>query len=177
MKEKHPAMRKGAQEEVSAWQKKARERLAELLGLPIGSGAENFRIEWTKDEGTHTEIRFLVEGLLDVYLEIPLGDALGGLDHLVERSQDPLGKDRRRPRTDDGTGDHGGGAGGETAEAAESREDDLQGDVDQHREHRGQEHEGEYDDGQLHAEGFDAQPAAELTPLGSVGSHRRYTAL
>ena len=41
----------------------------------------------------------------------------------------------------------------------------------------GQEHEGEYDEGQLHAEGFDTQPSAELTPLGSVGSHRRYTAL
>ncbi len=61
MKETRPSMRKGAQEAFSVWQKKARERLAQLLGLPIEGGAENFRIEWTREEETHTEIRFLFE--------------------------------------------------------------------------------------------------------------------
>jgi len=61
MKNIRPAMRKRPDEAFEAWQKRARERLAQLLGLPLPRRAENFRIEWTREEAAHTEIRFLFE--------------------------------------------------------------------------------------------------------------------
>lgn len=61
MKEIKPSGRKQAGEDFSAWQKTARNRLMELVGLPLERCGENFRIEWTKEEPEYTEIRFLFE--------------------------------------------------------------------------------------------------------------------
>ena len=73
-----PSMRWQEGEDVAAWQAKARAKLQELLGLPLEKPeADNFRIEWTKEEATHTEIRFLFESepMVDVlcHLCIPKG--------------------------------------------------------------------------------------------------------
>ena len=70
-----------------------------------------------------TEIRMLVEGLLDLDLEIPLGDAFGGVDHLVQRQKHPLGKDGRCGCADQGAGDQGGGNGQDGIEGAERGEE------------------------------------------------------
>lgn len=57
-----PEMRWKPGEDVSAWQEKARARLREVLGLPLESGEENFRIQWQKDDDPQwTETRFLFE--------------------------------------------------------------------------------------------------------------------
>ena len=62
MKTMKPSLRKRRDEDFNAWQIKAREKLMELVGLPLEQGEENFRIEWTKDDDpAQTEIRFLFE--------------------------------------------------------------------------------------------------------------------
>lgn len=67
MKNIKPAMRMAEGEDFAAWQEKARARLMELLGLPMETAEENFRIEWTNDEDPNqTEYRFLFESEPDV---------------------------------------------------------------------------------------------------------------
>ena len=62
MKDVKPSMRMAAGEDFAAWQKKARARLNELLGLPLERTEPNFRVEWTNDESPDfTETRFLFE--------------------------------------------------------------------------------------------------------------------
>lgn len=61
MKDVKPSMRRAADEDFSAWQKKARARLNELLGLPLERTEPNFRAEWTHEEPGFTETRFLFE--------------------------------------------------------------------------------------------------------------------
>jgi len=61
MKQSRFTMRKQPEEDLFAWQVRARERLTELLGLPMEAAQdEDFRIEWTKQtDNACTEIRFL----------------------------------------------------------------------------------------------------------------------
>ena len=60
MKKCLPAMRKAPGETLDAWQSRARQRLEELMGLPLKQEAENFRIEWVNDgHPEYTETRFL----------------------------------------------------------------------------------------------------------------------
>ncbi len=62
MKNIKPSLRLAEGENVAQWQQRAREQLRKLLGLPIEQGGmKNFRIEWTREEKKHTEIRFLFE--------------------------------------------------------------------------------------------------------------------
>ncbi len=56
-----PDMRYQAGEDVSAWQEKARAKLREVLGLPLQKVEDNFHVEWTKEEETWTETRFILE--------------------------------------------------------------------------------------------------------------------
>lgn len=48
-------------EDFSDWQKRARAKLSELLGLPLGRGAAVVEIEYTTEEADYVEHRFLVE--------------------------------------------------------------------------------------------------------------------
>ena len=59
----HPEMRYDGKEDFTAWQKKAREKLAELLGMKNLRPAKNnnFTLEYTKDVDTYTEYRFTLE--------------------------------------------------------------------------------------------------------------------
>ena len=67
MKDVKPAMRLAQGEDFAAWQKKARARLNELLGLPLERTEPNFRVEWTNDENpAYTETRFLFDSEPDV---------------------------------------------------------------------------------------------------------------
>ena len=59
LKNLHPRFRYAAGSDFAAWQKSARARLNELLGLPLETCAPDVRIEWQKDMGTYTETRFL----------------------------------------------------------------------------------------------------------------------
>ena len=62
MQEIVPDLRWQEGEDVAAWQEKARAKLREVLGLPFASKAENFRIEWTKeDDPKWNEVRFTFE--------------------------------------------------------------------------------------------------------------------
>ena len=56
-----PSMRYDGKEPFATWQARAREKLSELLGLPLKNGACEAIIEYKREEGTHTEYRFLVE--------------------------------------------------------------------------------------------------------------------
>lgn len=57
-----PALRYNEGEDVGDWQQRARAQLRKLLGLPVKDGGmRNFHIEWTCEEPTHTEIRFVFE--------------------------------------------------------------------------------------------------------------------
>lgn len=53
-----PEFRYDGAEDFALWQKKAREKLAELLGLPFEKCEDLFNIEFTKEHSTHTETRF-----------------------------------------------------------------------------------------------------------------------
>jgi len=68
MKQSRFTMRRQQDEDFSAWQARARDRLTELLGLPMERAKdENFRIEWTREEESScTEIRFLFASEPDV---------------------------------------------------------------------------------------------------------------
>ena len=66
MEEVKPSYRYQAGQDFAAWQQEARARLNELLGLPLEKCEENFRVEWTKEEETYTEIRFLISTEQDV---------------------------------------------------------------------------------------------------------------
>ena len=62
MQEIVPSMRWQEGEDVAAWQEKARAKLREVLGLPFASKAENFRVEWTReDDPKWNETRFTFE--------------------------------------------------------------------------------------------------------------------
>ena len=56
-----PSMRYDGKARFSDWQKRAREKLSELLGLPLPQGACEAVIEYKTEEDTHTEYRFTVE--------------------------------------------------------------------------------------------------------------------
>ena len=56
-----PSMRYDGKEAFFSWQVRAREKLSELLGLPIFRGACEAEIEYKKEWETHTEYRFTVE--------------------------------------------------------------------------------------------------------------------
>ena len=59
MKKAPRAMTYRPGEAVEAWQERAREKLSELLGLPLEMPAEDgFHIEWERDEPDFHEIRF-----------------------------------------------------------------------------------------------------------------------
>lgn len=60
------------------WQTMAREKLAELLGLPLGECETNLTVEWTKEEADFTEYRFLTETepgyCVPCHLRLPRGE-------------------------------------------------------------------------------------------------------
>lgn len=56
-----PSMRYDGKEPFAAWQVRAREKLSELLGLPLKNGACEAMIEYKREEDAYTEYRFLVE--------------------------------------------------------------------------------------------------------------------
>ena len=71
-----PAMRLKDGEDFASWQKKARARLGELLGLPMETVSDsNFRVEWTDETADFTETRFLFESepsvTVDCHLLVP----------------------------------------------------------------------------------------------------------
>ena len=66
MREVRPAFRYSEGEDFAAWQRRARARLEQVLGLPLERCEENFRIEWTREEEDKTEIRFVFSGEEDV---------------------------------------------------------------------------------------------------------------
>ena len=79
MKDVKPAMRLAQGEDFAAWQKKARARLNELLGLPLERTEPNFRVEWTNDENpAYTETRFLFDSEPDVTV----------IGHLLQKRQE-----------------------------------------------------------------------------------------
>ena len=66
MREVRPAFRYSEGEDFAAWQRRARVRLEQVLGLPLERCEENFRIEWTREEEDKTEIRFVFSSEEDV---------------------------------------------------------------------------------------------------------------
>ena len=66
MGEVRPAFRYSEGEDFAAWQRRARARLEQVLGLPLERCEENFRIEWTREEEDKTEIRFVFSSEEDV---------------------------------------------------------------------------------------------------------------
>ena len=66
-------------EDFAAWQKKARARLEEILGLPLEKTDPKFTVEWSGEHETYTEhrIRFFSEPEVEVvgHLLIPKGHA------------------------------------------------------------------------------------------------------
>ena len=66
MREVRPAFRYSEGEDFAAWQRRARARLEQVLGLPLERCEENFRIEWTREEEDKTEIRFVFSSEEDV---------------------------------------------------------------------------------------------------------------
>ncbi|MBQ8954801.1 MAG: acetylxylan esterase [Clostridia bacterium] len=78
MKNVKPAMRMVYGEDFTVWQKRARVRLVELLGLPLEGTEPNFRVEWINDSNPYfAETRFLFESEPDVtvsgHLLLPKG--------------------------------------------------------------------------------------------------------
>lgn len=67
MQEIQPDSRWQTGEDAAAWQVRARERLRELLGLPLTASTAHFRPEWTReDDPRWIEHRFLVDTEPDV---------------------------------------------------------------------------------------------------------------
>ena len=56
-----PSMALADGENFADWQRKARAKLAELLGLPLEVCDGSLNVEWTEDREDHTEYRFTVE--------------------------------------------------------------------------------------------------------------------
>lgn len=56
-----PGLSYDASESFADWQKRAREKLKELLGLPLGECEADFEIEYTKEREGCTEYRFTVQ--------------------------------------------------------------------------------------------------------------------
>ena len=127
----------------------------------------------------NAEIGFRIEGLLEVHLEIPLGNALGGADHFLKGVQNPLGQNRRRTRADDGTGDEGSRRGGHGVELPQSRKNEVEQGVNTDDKQGRQKHQEKDDENHLHAEGFDLHPPSQPASFFGRfwGFHFRYTAL
>lgn len=72
-----PQMRYNGKEDFSLWQKRAKAKLAELLGLPFVQVDDNMAIEYTKQQEGYTEIRFTFQSEqgydLPCHLLIPQG--------------------------------------------------------------------------------------------------------
>ncbi len=72
-----PSMRYDGKELFSTWQARAREKLSELLGLPLSRGACEAVVEYKREEKTYTEYRFTVETesgyFVPCHLRIPRG--------------------------------------------------------------------------------------------------------
>ena len=70
-----PSMRYDGKSDFSQWQTAARNKLSELLGLPLGECDGEVNIEYEKDFSDYTEYRFTVESepgyLLPCHLLIP----------------------------------------------------------------------------------------------------------
>ena len=70
-----PSMRYNGIEAFEAWQKRAREKLSALLGLPLGICEPSLDIEYKREENGYTEYRFTVETepdyLVPCHLRIP----------------------------------------------------------------------------------------------------------
>ena len=56
-----PKLAYDASQCFSDWQKSAREKLSELLGLPLEKCDSELKIEYTKEKEDHTEYRFVVQ--------------------------------------------------------------------------------------------------------------------
>ena len=56
-----PSYRYDGTEPLPAWQKKAREKLRELLGLPLESCPDEFSVEYEKQHPDYLEVRFTVQ--------------------------------------------------------------------------------------------------------------------
>ena len=56
-----PKLAYDASESFFDWQKRAREKLSELLGVPLELCEPDLRMEYTKDKEDHTEYRFSVQ--------------------------------------------------------------------------------------------------------------------
>lgn len=74
-----PSMRYTGEEPIGEWKIKVREKLTELLGLPLCECPENFEIEHRREEKDYVEYRFTVETepgyFVPCYLRIPSGVA------------------------------------------------------------------------------------------------------
>jgi len=79
IKECEPMMRYDTKEDFAAWQRSARERLSELLGLPRIKKArsDGFRVEWVREYDEYTDTRFYLtseEGYsFPLVLRVPKG--------------------------------------------------------------------------------------------------------
>lgn len=63
-----PSMVYDGSEPLDIWQKKARAKLIELLGLPSESCEDDLRIEYTVEFDDYTEIRFLFQSEPSYYV-------------------------------------------------------------------------------------------------------------
>ncbi|HAZ20114.1 MAG TPA: hypothetical protein DCY75_08110 [Clostridiales bacterium] len=57
----HPSMRYNESEDLKKWQKKARKKLNELLGLPFERCDAAFKLEFSKRHKEFTEYRFIIQ--------------------------------------------------------------------------------------------------------------------
>lgn len=64
-----PALRYDASEDLTAWQKRAREKLYELLGLPFEKCDDLFRIVGETNKDTHREIEFVFQSEKDYFVQ------------------------------------------------------------------------------------------------------------
>lgn len=63
-----PSLAYDGKQNFYEWQASAREKLTELLGLPLGECEPRLEVEYEKDCGTHTEYRFTVETEPDYFV-------------------------------------------------------------------------------------------------------------
>lgn len=76
-REMTPTLRYDGKEDFAEWQKRARAKLTELLGLPLTPGTHGLEIEYKTDGEGYTEYRFTVETepgyYVPAHLRIPTG--------------------------------------------------------------------------------------------------------
>lgn len=64
-----PSLRYDASEDLAAWQKRAREKLYEVLGLPFEKCEDLFRVVGETNQDTHKEIEFVFQSEKDYFVQ------------------------------------------------------------------------------------------------------------